>query len=219
MLESDIITIKVGIHLLKNLIRWLFFGLFLFLVLNGKMVIWLAIFGVSMVLSLFWGRIYCGYVCPMNTVMIPAEKLSIKLKLQTKKVPGIFKTSWLPWVVLILMVAITAIFKKLMSKDLPMLMALLILSVVFTLRYKQYVFHNHICPFGVLQKWAGKNAKKSHRVDAASCIGCKICEKTCPTGAVLVEQDSKKAVIKIAYCLQCGNCAEVCPKKAIEPWA
>jgi polyferredoxin len=219
MLESDIITVKVVFDLVKNLIRWLFFGLFLFLVLNGKMFLWLAIFGLSMVLSLFWGRIYCGYICPMNTVMIPAEKLSVKLGLQAKKVPKILKTNWLPWVVLFLMVAVTAFFKKTMSKDLPMLMALLILSVVVTLRYKQYVFHNHVCPFGVLQKWSGKNAKRSHRVDAASCIGCKICEKTCPTGAVLVEQDTGKAVIDIAYCLQCGNCTEVCPKKAIEPWA
>lgn len=204
--------------MVKNLIRWLFFGLFLFLVLNGKMVLWLAIFGLSLVLSLFWGRIYCGYVCPMNTLMIPTEKISVKLKLQTKKVPGILKTNWLPWVVLFLMIAITAIFKKTMSKDLRVLLGLLVLSVVFTLRYKQYVFHNHICPFGMLQKWFGKNAKRSHRVDVANCIGCKICEKTCPTGAILVEQDNKKAVIDIAYCLQCGNCTEVCPQKTIEPW-
>ena len=184
MLESDIITIKVGSRLLKNLVRWLFFGLFLFLVLNGKMVLWLVIFGVSLILSLFWGRIYCGYVCPMNTVMIPTEKLSVKLKIQTKKVPGILETNWLPWFVLILMVAITAIFKKTLSKDVPMLLALLILSVVFTLRYKQYVFHTHICPFGMLQKLFGKNSKWSHRVDATSCIGCGNCTEVCPKKAI-----------------------------------
>ena len=70
-----------------NIIRILFFVLFIFLLLNGKMMLWLALYAVSLLAALLFGRVYCGYVCPMNTLMIPTEWLSKKLKLQTDKSP------------------------------------------------------------------------------------------------------------------------------------
>ena len=48
-------------------------ALFLFLLANGKVVIWLVLFGVSLMAALIFGRIYCGYACPMNTLMIPVD--------------------------------------------------------------------------------------------------------------------------------------------------
>ena len=70
-----------------NAIRILFFALFIFLLLNGKMMLWLALYAVSLLVALLFGRVYCGYVCPMNTLMIPTEWLSKKLKLQTVNSP------------------------------------------------------------------------------------------------------------------------------------
>ena len=37
----------------------------------------------DLVAALIFGRVYCGYVCPMNTLMFPVEWLSKKMKLQT----------------------------------------------------------------------------------------------------------------------------------------
>ncbi|MGN1059076.1 MAG: 4Fe-4S binding protein, partial [Clostridia bacterium] len=48
----------------------------------------------------------------------------------------------------------------------------------------------------------------------AGCIGCKICEKNCPTGAVTVTDNI--ASIQYDICTNCGLCAEKCPKKVIE---
>ncbi len=47
----------------------------------------------------------------------------------------------------------------------------------------------------------------------AGCIGCGICVKNCPAGAVTVE--NFKATIDPEKCTGCGTCAEKCPKKAI----
>ena len=70
-----------------TIIRLLFLALFAFLMAQGKMVLWLALFGISLLAALLFGRIYCGYVCPMNTLMIPTNWIAKKLNIQTQKTP------------------------------------------------------------------------------------------------------------------------------------
>lgn len=45
------------------------------------------------------------------------------------------------------------------------------------------------------------------------CIGCKICVRKCPVGAITMKDG--KAVIDSTKCISCGICAKKCPVKAI----
>lgn len=58
---------------------------------------------------------------------------------------------------------------------------------------------------------SGKNTKLACK---NGCIGCKICEKKCPSGAITVQE--LHAVIDYAKCTGCGACAEVCPVGVIQ---
>jgi ferredoxin-type protein NapH len=196
-------------------VRILFLALFFFLVLNKKMMLWLALFGISLIGALLFGRVYCGYVCPMNTLMIPAEWLSKKLKLQTGKSPKWLRSGKFAWFALMGSVAVMLLAKKILHKDIPILLIWLAASILITLRYKPAVFHNLICPFGAVQKVFGRFAKFSEKVDKESCIGCKLCEKNCPSEAIEVKPIDKKAEIETSKCLQCTSCQQVCPKDAI----
>ena len=82
---------------IANIIRILFLALFLFLLVNGNVMIWLVLFAISLVAALIFGRVYCGYVCPMNTLMIPTEWLSKKLNLQTSATPKWLKNGYFAW--------------------------------------------------------------------------------------------------------------------------
>ena len=124
-------------------IRVLFFALFIFLLLKGKMMLWLALYGASLLVALLFGRVYCGYVCPMNTLMIPTEWLSKKLNLQTDKSPKWLRSGKFAWFALVGSVVIMLLAQKLLHKNIPILLIWLAVSVLITLRYKPAVFRKN----------------------------------------------------------------------------
>lgn len=179
------------------------------------MLIWLGLFLISLVGATIYGRFYCGYICPMNTVMGATGSLSKKLNWRTKSVPKVLQSKYLPWIVLILMVGTMVLSKKVLHQEVPILILLMAVSVLITLRYEEWVFHNHICPYGVLLRLTGRWARFSTKVEADLCIGCKKCETVCPSKAISVDRLTKVAQIDQSTCHQCQECTMVCPKNAI----
>ena len=58
---------------------------------------------------------------------------------------------------------------------------------------------------------AGKRVRELCEV---GCIGCRICEKTCESGAITVV--GNLAVVNGEKCTGCGKCIEKCPRKIIK---
>lgn len=195
--------------------RILFLGTFIWLMVRGVTVLWLGIFSVTLLFALLLGRVFCGWICPMNTLMIPTEWLSKKLNLQAKKVPNWLKSKAVPWIMLIVMILVMTVLKRIFGIEIQMLLYLLLLSVIVTLIYKPEVFHNNVCPFGLLQSFTGRFALFTEKVNHNKCVGCKLCEPVCPSKSIIVSKESKKANINSTLCHQCFNCQLICPKDAI----
>lgn len=198
-----------------TILRLLFLSLFIFIIFKGKPMLWFGVYAFSLLIALVFGRIYCGVICPMNTLMLATEWFSKKLNIQKYKIPrwllsGKFAVFALFGSVLTLLLA-----QRVLQQRLPLLPAWIALSVIVTLFLPPVVFHHLICPFGVLQKLFGKKPRYSTRVVEEKCIGCKCCEEVCPSNAIVVQEESKKAMVDTALCLQCANCRQVCPKDAI----
>jgi len=60
------------------------------------------------------------------------------------------------------------------------------------------------------------------KFDATKCIGCKMCMRDCPSGAIEIVKVGEKqfeAHIDLSRCIYCAQCVDSCPKGALEATA
>jgi len=60
-----------------------------------------------------------------------------------------------------------------------------------------------------------KNTRGHIFIDIEKCIFCGICQKKCPSDAILVTKASKEWQIDRLKCISCSACVEACPKKCL----
>ena len=71
---------------------------------------------------------------------------------------------------------------------------------------------NNICPVGTLLGTISRYSLFRPTIDSSKCAGCKLCERSCKSSCINVEEKS----IDYSRCVACMNCLEKCNRGAIK---
>ncbi|WP_047550996.1 quinol dehydrogenase ferredoxin subunit NapH [Methylotenera sp. G11] len=177
--------------------------------------------------AFFGGRIYCGWVCPINMLTDAAYWLRQKLKIKG----NLTMSRELRTVLLVMALVLSAISGTLAWENinpitllqreimwtsaagLTFLAALFLFDFLVTRRG----WCGHLCPVGAFYRWLGHYGRlRVMAVKADACAGCSDCIKVCPEPHVLAPLVAKKAVtVTDSDCTRCGACLDKCGSGAL----
>lgn len=190
-------------------------------IVKGKALDWVVVFVTPIVFTIFFGRVYCGGVCPFGAVQEFIYKAGRKLKLNTYVEPGtdrILKNfRYISLAGLLILAIMTGTAWLCRFDPFASLFGFNWTAITFTASVIVLIasfiisrpFCRYICPYGILLALISKAALVFKMKKLVTwCKNCTVCEKSCPTGAI------RKGSINESECIRCGECMEVCPVKA-----
>lgn len=207
----------------RAMVQGIFLLGFVFLIIQGRLQAWILLLGLGILGGVFFGRLYCGWICPMGTVMRLESWIYSKLGIQRKNpvlMNGERKNK--KYVQLLQIILLLVFFGGMIATQrfgirINLIVFLVLLGAGTSLFFKEEVWHR-ICPHGIaMSLTAGVKKLKSKKIiiEKESCIGCGKCEKVCPNLAVVKEEGSKIRSIVTKDCLTCFECQKVCPGNSI----
>lgn len=183
--------------------------------------------------SIFFGRIFCGWLCPMGGLQ---ECLcSVNERTPKQGWRNYIKIAiWIVWIAAVIVcfvfrkqeitidffymtdhgISITEIYNYVIYYGVIFLV--LIPAVLFGKR----VFCHYFCWMAPFMIIGIKIRQILHlpglhvRLEEKECISCGKCNKSCPMGLNVVELGKGSHDLG-TECIQCGSCVDHCPKKAL----
>jgi polyferredoxin len=187
------------------------------------------ILGVLLISSVFVGRIFCAFACPLGALQELISGINFKSDLKSQKqakyrievspqIPNI--TRWLFLGIIVLLtffgILILPVFNPLSGFSIfrtpfELLVIIPVLSLIvvsFTSIFLYRPWCRFLCPFGAGSSFCGQFTRNKYQ-RTEDCTECGVCEKICPTQEAAT--DSKKG-----ECYYCNRCIEICPHDAIK---
>ena len=200
-------------------------------IMNGSFIVFVSMF----VLSMFLGRVWCGYLCPAGGLQecISAGNPAPAKQGWRNKIKYVI---WIIWMIAIVVtfilgknevtvdpfymtdhgISITSIYNYVMYYG------VILLLVLPALIHGRRATCHYICwmaPFMVIGSSIGKmlHIPQLHiEADKEKCVACGKCSKSCPIGLDVKNMVSEGKNDKCTECIQCGACVDACPKNVLK---
>jgi len=180
---------------------------------------------IPVIVSLVWGRVFCGWICPLGGVQemvfsdkaVPAVPAQADKYLKLLKYPLLATLLYLTWRTGNNFWAEYEPFKVLFNFE-GTIPAIIILAIIILLSIiSERPFCRYICPLGAVLTLTSIIAPFKVRVTEAMCKGCKLCSKNiCPMSAIKMQDNELKLpIVDNLECIKCLRCEESCRFKAI----
>lgn len=197
---------------LQTITQLMFLILFFALIPMGKIQLWMGLFVMGIIASAWFSRIYCGWICPINTVMNFVTWLKNKLYIKNITVPLFLEKPSIRFIVLAAFLA-TFSASVISGVKLPVLPVVFTLGVITTFFYPPDLWHHKLCPFGTILSLPARLSRHYMRINPSKCVNCGICYQICPAKSVKRLVDSHQIIKN--ECLVCMKCSRKCPENVI----
>jgi ferredoxin len=178
--------------------------------------------GGGAVLALFFGNVYCGWLCPFGALTEILYKIPIR---KLKVVPEFARRlGGLRFIILCVVVAAFVAswdlgvaryepFDDLFAYAAAGMSLLFLVAVLAVSAFHYRFFCRYLCAAGAL---LGEVAAVGRPPPRLECRECGECAKVCPMAAIIVNRE----VVDAALCMECGRCRRDCEaeKQAAQSW-
>ena len=150
----------------------------------------IAFFALPLVFTLFFGRTFCAAVCPLGAIQDVVVIKPTKVPNWLSQVLGLFPYIYLGLAILFAATGagfvicqydpFVGFFRFGATFNLIVLgVSLLVLGTVVGRPYCRF-----LCPYGVILNWMSRLSKWHATISPTDCINCRLCEDSCPFGAI-----------------------------------
>ena len=150
----------------------------------------LAFFLIPLIYSLLFGRVFCAGVCPLGAIQDLFVWKPLQMKSWLQKLLGVIPFIYFGLAILYAATAtdfivcrydpFVGIFRLNADFVMFVLGGLFLLTSIFIAR----PYCRFFCPYGVLLNLTSKISKYHLTITPTECIQCRLCENSCPFGAI-----------------------------------
>ena len=156
-------------------------------------------FVLPLVFTLFFGRTFCAAVCPLGAIQDAVVLKPAKVPDWLAETLGLLPYIYLGLTVLLAATGAGFIICQYdpfigffrFGADFNMVifgMSMLLLGTVIARPYCRF-----LCPYGVLLNWMSRLSKRHVKITPSECNNCRLCEESCPFGAIKKPEESEPA--------------------------
>lgn len=195
--------------------------LFIFLGAKYRLIVLL----ISLLSALLFGRLWCGYVCPLGfyqeilsflrkNTRIPSVHNAKKVQLLVRVLKWIVFAGFLFSVVFWgLRPSIYIRPDQLFTNIRTSAWWLILTGIFIGLCFVQERFFCKICPLGTLRGIFNRGSFSRIRKNPQACTHCRACLECCPMDIESIYLEREKKDVTHSDCIYCMKCIEACPEE------
>ncbi len=217
-------------HAIRDLVTSLIAGTFSFSAAAPSLLI----LGVVLLVTILWGRFFCGYFCAFGTLQEGLAFLSRKLMPKRKPIPGkldrvlkfgkyavLFALVLFVWV---LQLPVDGTFSpwgvfgmlvsgnfSVMGAAIPTVGFAILAAILIVSFFVERFFCRYLCPLGALFTPLSRLRLFKIRRREPECSGCARCTRACAMGISVHNADT----VRSGECIDCMRCMKVCVPQAL----